>query len=531
MAMVEERPRAGRIEGGYDAIVIGAEPEGLVCATYLARAGLRTVLLESGDSVGGRFRGRQFGDFLFPVADHLLHHFDRQVIRDLDLYRFGLDFTNRRMRDILLVDGAPLALDPDPWRSANMITEHWPEEGARYEEFAKALGGLGGALAEAAVDDLFGAGDEDLTPRLARLEKALSADQFSLLGKLAFSSAAEIAAAWFEEPPLRAALCYDAVFGLGVAPGDIGGGLGFLRRFMGEVAGARGAVAMPAGGVPALAEALRRAAEAAKVEMRLDCPVKEIIIEWDAAAGVHLASGGQIRANAVISARGVYETLADHFGPRQLDIEMQDEISTPSPAYGLMRFNAVLDAAPQFAEDVAAYADERFLFAPSPQLMEAAFTAATAAAAPSAPVMEIVFAGQFDDSFRNGEAQAVSGLIYPVSIAAMDEAAGRGARDALTEAVISSLEAVAPNIRERIVEAELRIAEGAMGAAPKGGRSFAQAPLAAQWMRLPQISGGGGVQGFYCCGADMALGLQTACAAARLSAQHAIKHIRKRASL
>lgn len=523
MALAEDRPRSGRIEGGYDAIIIGGEPEGLVCAISLARAGLKTVLLEAGDVLGGRFQARQFGDFLAPAGDYLLHHLDRQAVKELDLYRFGLEFANRRMPNVLFVDNAPLALDPDPWRSALAISDIWPDEAVRYESYAQALGGLGAALADMQPERA--CADEVAAPseRLAQFEKKLNADQYALLSKAAFAPAGDLCADYISDPRLRAALCYEALFGSGARATAHGGGAALLRRFMGEVAGARGAVALPAGGTPTIVEALRRAAESAKVEIRHGARVREIIIEWDAAVGVRLGSGGQIRAGAVISAQGAFETLSNYIGPHRLDIELADEIANAVRPLAAARFNAVLDAPATFAEGVAPLADGRFLFIDSVEAHDAAIASAARGEFPAAPAMEFVFAGHCDEAFRAGDAQAVLGMIYPLPADFEDGGGGAAAPDALIEAAILRLETAAPNIRERIVDAEIKPAP-AFGA-------LSQRPLAEQWLIAPDAINGFGVQGFYCCGADVALGLQTAFGVARAVAQKAAKHARKRAAL
>ena len=56
----DEIQTAGRIEGGIDAIVIGATADGLAAAAYLGKAGLSTILLEESAEIGGSIRGARY---------------------------------------------------------------------------------------------------------------------------------------------------------------------------------------------------------------------------------------------------------------------------------------------------------------------------------------------------------------------------------------------------------------------------------------------------------------------------------------
>src|SRR5688500_15033844 len=75
----------------YDALIIGAGHNGLVCAAYLARAGKRVLVLEKNEVVGGAARSEEvFPGFRFSVFSYVVSLLRPEIIRDLDLPRHGL---------------------------------------------------------------------------------------------------------------------------------------------------------------------------------------------------------------------------------------------------------------------------------------------------------------------------------------------------------------------------------------------------------------------------------------------------------
>ena len=75
----------------YDAVIIGAGHNGLVCAAYLARAGKRVLVLERRERVGGAAVTEEiFPGFKFSVYSYVVSLLRPEIIRDLDLPRHGL---------------------------------------------------------------------------------------------------------------------------------------------------------------------------------------------------------------------------------------------------------------------------------------------------------------------------------------------------------------------------------------------------------------------------------------------------------
>src|SRR3982750_5027157 len=93
----------------YDAILIGAGHNGLVCATYLAKAGLKVLVLERRGVVGGAAVTEEFHpEFRNSVAAYTVSLLQPKVIRDLDLAAHGLRIVERPLANFLPLENGYL---------------------------------------------------------------------------------------------------------------------------------------------------------------------------------------------------------------------------------------------------------------------------------------------------------------------------------------------------------------------------------------------------------------------------------------
>ena len=127
---------ASRIEGGVDAIVVGASIDGLIAAAYLGKAGLKTILLEAGlpQPELRPFTPGYFAD----DGDFLIRDLDAEVVDALDLYRHGLEFVQRRFESIYYFsDQSALHVSGDLFGSFQSIAEMDEQDADTFQTFAE----------------------------------------------------------------------------------------------------------------------------------------------------------------------------------------------------------------------------------------------------------------------------------------------------------------------------------------------------------------------------------------------------------
>src|SRR6516162_9454863 len=105
----------GSMASAYDVIIIGAGHNGLVTAAYLARAGLRTVVLERRELVGGACVTEEiWPGFKVSTASYVSSLLRKEIIRDLNLKSHGLEILPRDPSSFTpLPDGRYLLLGMD----------------------------------------------------------------------------------------------------------------------------------------------------------------------------------------------------------------------------------------------------------------------------------------------------------------------------------------------------------------------------------------------------------------------------------
>src|SRR5271155_4466702 len=89
-----------------DAVIIGGGHNGLVCAAYLAAAGLKVTVLERRTVVGGAAVTQEFHPgFRNSVAAYTVSLLNPKIIRDLDLAAHGLRIVERKLANFLPLEG------------------------------------------------------------------------------------------------------------------------------------------------------------------------------------------------------------------------------------------------------------------------------------------------------------------------------------------------------------------------------------------------------------------------------------------
>src|SRR5436309_10122467 len=111
--------------GAYDIIIVGAGHNGLVTAAYLARAGLRVLVLERRDVVGGACVTEElWPGFKVSTASYVTSLLRPEIIRDLELARHGFELLPRSPSSFTpFPDGRFLLMGPDKELTRHQVSK------------------------------------------------------------------------------------------------------------------------------------------------------------------------------------------------------------------------------------------------------------------------------------------------------------------------------------------------------------------------------------------------------------------------
>jgi phytoene dehydrogenase-like protein len=441
----------------YDCIVIGGGHNGLVCATYLARGGRSVLVLEAAGRVGGAAVTREFAPgFQVSACAHLLHLMPRSLLRELSLGTHGLHLVADRMpTTALAVGGAPLPLDA---ADAVALNARSPSDAVAYPRYVALLRRLAAALQPLLDTVPPRLGTDSWGDRLALLRlglglRSLGRRDMRELLRIGGMCVQDLLDEYFETPLLKGALAFDAVLGSNFGPRSPGSVFTLLYR-MAASGAAGGSLALPAGGLGALSDALAKAAIDAGVVIRTGVPVERILVHEDRAAGVVLESGESVRASTVISSADPKTTFLRLLGPEFLDTGFVRRV-VHLRARGLAaKLHLALDRLPAFTGLHEAALRGRLLLAPSLEHVERAFNHSKYGEFSAAPVLEITLPSVVDPALAPPGKHVLSAVVqyvpYELAIGSWEME-----RQRLTSLLIDTLEHHAPGLRASVQAAEL----------------------------------------------------------------------------
>ncbi|MFO1176063.1 MAG: NAD(P)/FAD-dependent oxidoreductase [Paracoccaceae bacterium] len=438
-----------------DVIVIGGGTNGLAAAHRLAASGRKVLLLESGLVAGGAAVAQEFAPgFRTPGLAHLANMIDPRVLAGMGLERHGLGFVTSNLTSTALsADGDHLVLEG----AVGAILKGSISETDRrnWEALRKQLLAFAGVLAPfksiAAPRLAKGAGNDMLRLAKAGLGvRMLGKADFRELLRMLLINVYDVLNDELTDPRLKGLLAFDATLGSWLGPRSPNSLILLLNRLAGESGGQRGAIALPKGGMGAVAAAMVKAATATGAEVRIGAAVESMIVEADRAVGVRLAGGEEIRAGLVVSAISPKTTFLDLVGPRHLDTGFINRIRHAKSRGGAAKLHLALSGAPDFR---GADLKSRLVIAPSETAVELAYNPVKYGEIPERPVMEIVLPSAHEPGFAPDGKHVLSAI---VQFAPHAPVVGTDAgRMRYMERTLAMLEEFAPGIGDLIEHAEL----------------------------------------------------------------------------
>ncbi len=327
---------AGRSRSGsrsYDAIVVGGGHNGLVHGAYLAKAGLKTLILERRSVVGGAAITEELKPgYNFTTFSYALSLLRPDIIHELNLVEHGFMPLLMPTSFAPKQDGDYLLLGKDHDQNVREIARHSAHDAdayTRYEHDLERVCQVIKPLFDRVPPNPWGTTDADaenmmwLLSHLGSVPRKVMHDTVRLLT----GSAADFLDDYFENDLLKAFLASSGTIGSKVGPMSQGSGLVLLFHSMGEYDGAFGTWAFHKGGNGGFTQVLARAAESFGAEILTDAEVDQVITRDGRAVGVALSDGTELSAKAVTSALDPRRTFTQLVDPLQLPTDLVDNIN------------------------------------------------------------------------------------------------------------------------------------------------------------------------------------------------------------
>jgi phytoene dehydrogenase-like protein len=451
---------APRAAAAWDAIVVGAGHNALVAAAYLGRAGLRTLVLERRERVGGAADTSELAEGVrVPTLAHTVGRLRPSVARELDLRSHGLSLVAPEVRVFApRQDGGAITLLSDIDRTADGLRATSAHDASAYAEFDRLVRSLGRFLAELGARTppgirSPGLGDALSGLRLGRTFRGLGARDARTITRVLPMAVADFVAEAFETDALRAAIAWRGVQYCFLGPWSAGSTAVLLMDSAGNDGGAAGQTVFARGGPGAVASALEGAARAAGVEIRTGAEVAAVTSRDGRVTGVALAgSGEEIAAPVVVSGLDPKRTLVGLVDPVALGPSLGWRASNIRQPGVVAKVNLVLRRLPKFpaaGSDPERLLRGRIVVAPGIDAMERAFDAAKYGRISETPILEATIPSLVDPSLVEGAragTQVMSVVVQYAPYALRDGAWDDAAREALGELAVQTLESVAPGI-------------------------------------------------------------------------------------
>jgi phytoene dehydrogenase-like protein len=487
----------------YDAVVVGAGHNGLACACYLARGGLKVKVLERRARVGGAAATEEFHPgFRNSVAAYTVSLLQAKVIRELRLHEHGLRIVERPIANFLPLDrgylkvgGGLEATQREFAKFSKRDAERLPEYWARLERVADVLRAL--ALE---MPPNVGGGMRDAMAALRTGWRMKTLDMVArrdLLGLFA-RSAADWLEDWFESDPVKAVFGFDAVVGTFASPYHPGTAYVLLHHCFGEVSGKRGVWGHAIGGMGAISEALAAEARRLGVEIECEAPVASV-----QPGEVLLEDGRRVAARAIVANVDPKRLFLKMVDAEMLDRDFRERIERLKFGSASFRMNVALSALPRFSclPEEGPHHASGIILAPSLDYMDRAYLDARADGISRAPIVEMAIPSTLDDSLAPQGAHVAS--LFCQHFAPEVDWAAR--KDGAVARIFDAIEAQAPGFRASVIaHTALSPADLERDFGLTGGDIFhGQLSLDQLWAARPVLGHGDyrtPVRGLYLCG-------------------------------
>jgi phytoene dehydrogenase-like protein len=393
----------------YDAVIIGGGHNGLVTAAYLARAGVKVLVLERRAVLGGASVTEEpWPGYRVSTLAYLCSLLHPRIIRELELERFGFHLYPKDPAFFTAFpDGRHIFFWQDEKETLRQISKFSVRDAAAYPAYEAELERLIDFIEPLLMQpppNLVGRRLADLAG-LARLGfQALNLKDSDLVrfAKIMTQSVGDFLNERFESEQVKVTLATDGVIGTNGGPSTPGTAYILLHHVMGGATGRRGLWGFVRGGMGAIGTALAQSAQTHGAVIRTSAPVHHVLIKEGLAYGVALAGGEEVHGKVIVSNADPKRTFLGLVGAEHLEDDFRQSIENIRIEGCSLKINLALDGLPNFeafpGTELSPPHKATIHVCPSMDYIDRAWDDAKAGQPSEFPLIECTIPTAYDDS-------------------------------------------------------------------------------------------------------------------------------------
>jgi len=448
----------------YDAIVVGAGHNGLVTACYLARSGLKVLVLERAPYIGGAAVSRQlYKDFTYSNCSYVCSLLRPEIVRTLELPKYGLQVIPYEGGCTMMQNGDHLAIYDHHDSLRREISRHSKRDAEAYDRysrdvmrqcrFIKPL-----LLREPPDPTSFRPRDIQELLYLGKRFHGLGEERMYDTLRFWTMSAADFLDEYFESEIVKAHMAGSSIIGTALGPRSPGTAYVLLHHYMGDIDGTVGAWGFARGGMGSITQALGKSLQASGGEIRAAAPVAKIRVRGGRTTGVVLDSGEEIDARLVISNMDVKRTFLDSMDASDLPGEFVRQVRNFKIRGSSGKLNIALDGLPTFPAIPAGSPCLRgdMHVTDTIEMMERAYDDWKDGRWSRAPYIDMLIPTQIDPTMTPNGKHYMSVFVQYCPYALADGPWTDEKRKAFGATVIDTIARHSPDFKDLILHAEIR---------------------------------------------------------------------------
>ena len=342
------------MSASYDLIVIGGGHNGLVTAAYLARAGVKVLVLERREVLGGACVTEElWPGFKVSTAAYVNSLLRPEIIRDLDLKRHGFKMLPRNPSSFTpFPDGRSLMLGPNKAMTHREVAKFSARDADALPKYEQMLERVA-AFIEPTLTQTppnpwsFRPGNLMQLAKLGLGFAKLGTDGQKAI-EILTGAATPILDRWFESEQLKVTLATDAIIGAMASPSMPGTAYVLFHHVMGECDGVRGVWGYVRGGMGGISNAIASAALEAGAEIRTSSEVSRILVKAGQVVGVVLKDGTELSARRVASGADANVTFLKLLQGTDLPPDFLQAVRNIDYSSASLKINISLSELPDF---------------------------------------------------------------------------------------------------------------------------------------------------------------------------------------